>query len=295
MRHEIVAPALETTYASLRVDSLQIVGVGLHGGQTAALQLRASQGAVRFVTSASDDPIPSLLYDGSRRSTEARSRDGRLRVATVEHLFAALGGAFIHEGVAIELDGPEVPLADGGAAVFFDALCTLRVPTSKPSLRVTRAGAIDVGQSHYTFEPPRGARDVHVEVEVDFGDPRLEPLAEWGGDPSDFRERIAPARTFGFAHEVEALMSRGLASFVAPESVVVIAKDDVLWAGRPFSPDEPARHKLLDLIGDLYAHGGPCLGRVRAVRPGHAATHEAVRRALLEGILVREPRPSVTG
>jgi UDP-3-O-[3-hydroxymyristoyl] N-acetylglucosamine deacetylase len=64
--------------------------------------------------------------------------------------------------------------------------------------------------------------------------------------------------------------------------------DRVLSAGAPFLADEPARHKLLDLVGDLYLYGGPPRGRVRATRPGHGATHEAMRRALAEGLVARE-------
>jgi UDP-3-O-[3-hydroxymyristoyl] N-acetylglucosamine deacetylase len=122
---------------------------------------------------------------------------------------------------------------------------------------------------------------------TDFADPRIAKTARWDGDPRDFRERIAAARTFGFAHEVEALAARGLASHVAPESVVVFAPDAVLFSGRPFTADEPARHKLLDLAGDLFVHGGPPIGRVIAHRPGHAATHAAMRDARSMGIVVR--------
>jgi UDP-3-O-acyl-N-acetylglucosamine deacetylase len=68
--------------------------------------------------------------------------------------------------------------------------------------------------------------------------------------------------------------------------VVVLTPDAILCAGRPFAPDEPARHKLLDMMGDLYLHGGPPAGRLRAVRPGHAANARAFARAREEGILV---------
>jgi UDP-3-O-[3-hydroxymyristoyl] N-acetylglucosamine deacetylase len=67
----------------------------------------------------------------------------------------------------------------------------------------------------------------------------------------------------------------------------VLAPGVVHHAGRPFSADEPARHKLLDLIGDLYLHGGPPLGLVRALRPGHAANAAAIQQALAEGIVER--------
>jgi UDP-3-O-acyl-N-acetylglucosamine deacetylase len=70
--------------------------------------------------------------------------------------------------------------------------------------------------------------------------------------------------------------------------VVVLTPDGALSAGRPFEPDEPARHKLLDLVGDLYLYGGPPVGHVRAVRPGHAANALAMRRARDEGIVVSD-------
>ena len=179
-----------------------------------------------------------------------------------------------------------MPLLDGGARAFIDALERLELAPSPPTLRVMRAGTIDVGASRYELRPPECPGEVLVEVEVDFDDVRLERHARWSGDAADFRDRIASARTFGFGHEVEELLARGLASHVARESVVVITRDAILSAGSPFRPDEPARHKLLDLVGDLYVHGGPPIGALRAIRPGHAATHEAMRRGLADGLLM---------
>ena len=124
-------------------------------------------------------------------------------------------------------------------------------------------------------------------MELELGDARLERRAAWDGDPDDFRERIAPARTFCFAHEVEELARAGLASHVTPEMVVVIGAE-ILAAGRPFQPDEPARHKVLDLAGDLFLYGGPPRGHVAAYRPGHWSTHRAMQLALESGVIVRE-------
>jgi UDP-3-O-[3-hydroxymyristoyl] N-acetylglucosamine deacetylase len=249
-------------------------------------------GAVRLRTSqvanggSVEARIAELLLDGESRSTCATTRDGRLRVATVEHLFAALGSMSIRDGVVIEIDGPELPLVDGGARAFIDILAWLRLGASPPVLRAVRAGTIDVGASRYEIRPPSHQAEMRVEVEVDFDDLRLERHARWNGDPADFRERIASARTFGFERELGDLMARGLASHVEPESVVVVAKDRILSAGRPFRADEPVRHKLLDLVGDLYGHGGPFHGSLRATRPGHAATHEAMTRAIADGLLM---------
>jgi UDP-3-O-[3-hydroxymyristoyl] N-acetylglucosamine deacetylase len=212
-------------------------------------------------------------------------------VATVEHLFGALAGMGVYEGVGIDVVGPELPLLDGGAARHCEALDALEVEATAPRLVVARSGAVEVEGSRYDFEVAvEVAVAVEVQVQVDFEDERIARDASWRGDARAFRERIAPARTFGFAHEWESLLARGLATHVARESVVVVAPDAIHSAGRPFAADEPARHKLLDLMGDLYLHGGPPRGRVRATRPGHARTHEAVRRALESGLLVRAPQ-----
>ncbi|MBX3260283.1 MAG: UDP-3-O-acyl-N-acetylglucosamine deacetylase [Labilithrix sp.] len=263
-----------------------LTGRGLHRGAPASVRFTRAPGAVRLRRRGVEARLAELVMDGSSRSTSATTRDGRIAIGTVEHLFAALGAMSIRDGVVVEIDGPEVPLLDGGAAAFLDALAPLELGPSPPSLAVVRAGTIDVGASRYEVRPPERPGEVRVEVEVDFDDLRLERHARWGGDAADFRARVAPARTFGFEHEVEELLARGLASHVARESVVVIARDAILSAGRPFRSDEPARHKLLDLVGDLYAHGGPPSGSVRATRPGHAATHEAMRRGLAEGLLM---------
>lgn len=271
-------------------SSLSLTGRGLHSGAPATVRFVQEAGPVRLRSGDAEAHVAELVLDGDRRSTTAATRDGRLTIRTVEHLFAALGAMSIRDGVVVEVDGPEIPLVDGCARAFIDALRSMALGPSPPELRVERPGAIEVGASRYELEPPRHRAEIDVEVEVDFGDARIERRARWTGEPADFRERIATARTFGFEHELDELRARGLASYVAPESVVVVTRERILSAGRPFRSDELARHKLLDLVGDLYAHGGPPLGRVRASRPGHAATHEAVRRGLESGLLTLSAR-----
>jgi UDP-3-O-[3-hydroxymyristoyl] N-acetylglucosamine deacetylase len=149
-------------------------------------------------------------------------------------------------------------------------------------MRVTRAASLDIGPSRYELAP---ADAVDVRVRLDFDDARIESEARWNGSASDFVARIAPARTFAIARDLEELARRNLAHRAEPTSVVVVTPDAILCAGRPYTSDEPARHKLLDLLGDLYLFGGPFIGRFIAHRPGHAATHRALARALKEGIV----------
>ncbi|HEY2515940.1 MAG TPA: UDP-3-O-acyl-N-acetylglucosamine deacetylase [Polyangiaceae bacterium] len=256
-------------------DAIVVEGLGLHAGAPGRVTLRPFPGE----TTLNGHPISRFRAVRAERSTAIVC--DAVQARTVEHLFAALAALGLREGVALTLSGPEPPILDGGAAAWFDQIAPLGIPATRPSLRVARAATVEVGLSRYAFVPGFGTV---VSAHVEMGDDRVAADARWAGEASDFRERIAPARTFCFAHEVEALARSGLASHVTPEMVVVIG-DEILASGRPFEPDEPVRHKVLDLIGDLFLYGGPPIGEVAVHRPGHWSTHEAMRRALLEGIV----------
>jgi UDP-3-O-[3-hydroxymyristoyl] N-acetylglucosamine deacetylase len=214
--------------------------------------------------------------------TEVAPLGGEFVLMTVEHMFAALAGLGLHEGVRIDVEGIEIPILDGAALAWCDALTTLGVHPTSPPTRVVRRGTIDIGSSRYEFSPFDG---VDVEVSLVLADQRLAPEARWEGASADFRERIAPARTFAFERDIPTILRLGLARHVPATGAVIIREDCVQAAGRPFSSDEPARHKLLDLLGDLYLAGGPPIGRIRAVRPGHTANALALRRARESGLL----------
>jgi UDP-3-O-[3-hydroxymyristoyl] N-acetylglucosamine deacetylase len=267
-------------------QSVVLEGVGLHSGVAARVALSRAGGPVRIRANGLEAPAHELRVTGTGRATTVEAHHGALRVGTVEHALSALAGLGIYEGVALEVEGPELPLLDGGASEWCDALGRLGLGRSRgPRLRVARPAIVHVGRSSYTFAPALG-QEICVEVRVELDDARLEPEARWSGDPDDYRARIAPARTFATARDLDELMARGLARTLAPTSVVLLAPEAIHCAGRPFSPDEPARHKLLDLLGDAYLHGGPPIGSLRAVRPGHAANAEALTRARDQGVLV---------
>ena len=262
------------------------------------MSFRASSelGAVRLAVGDVEADVAGWRVLASERSTTIGV--GSARLETVEHLFAALAGAGVRRGLTVSIEGGEVPLADGGAARFFDLVRGLvpggaGVPAEPPSLRIVRAETVTCGASVYRFLPPqRGAAASETRVEVHFvalaAAARFDQRAVWSGDADDFRAHIAPARTFAYARDVDELARLGLARHVDPESVVVLPEGGAaaFSGARPAADDEPARHKLLDLIGDLYLHGGPPAGTVRVERPGHRATHAAVAEAFRRGALV---------
>jgi UDP-3-O-[3-hydroxymyristoyl] N-acetylglucosamine deacetylase len=260
-----------------------VEGVGLHTGAPARVMLQARPGPVRIRAGGLEALVEELTVASTERATTVAAHEGRLRIATVEHLFAALAGLGVYQGLIIAVDGPEVPLLDGGASTWCEAVTRLALLSGAPRLRVTRQAVICAGTSRYEFSPGPG---VEVEACLELDDARLSTHASWRGDAGDFVARVAPARTFAFARDVDELTGRGLVRHVDPESVVLIAPDAIHHAGRTFSRDEPVLHKLLDLVGDLYLHGGPPLGRVSAVRPGHAANARAIQAARSDGVLV---------
>ena len=267
------------------MNAASVEGFGLHSGARASVRFERHEGPVILRAGGIDTRITELRVVDTLRSTTVADPSGAVRIGTIEHVLAALGGLGLHAGVAVIADGAEAPLADGGARRYVDLVRALGVAPSAPSLRIVRAGVVEHGASRYEFAC---GEQVTLEVAVDFDDARIAKEARWTGDADDFRERIAVARTFGFEHEVGELLAKGLASHVTPESVVVIGTGRVLASGAPFTSDEPVRHKLLDLVGDLYLHGGPPRGVVRARRPGHAATHAVMARALADGLVARD-------
>jgi UDP-3-O-[3-hydroxymyristoyl] N-acetylglucosamine deacetylase len=192
------------------------------------------------------------------------------------------------------VEGPELPILDGGAQRIAEALVRLEVPEGPAELVVAWGGRIDFGESSYEFEP---CRAVELEVEATFEHASIgRQTARWNGSPLSFRNDIAPARTFGFAGQADELARSGRAGLagaakIDPAAMAALREAVIVFdePGRAplVSDDELARHKLLDLIGDLAMYGGPPLGRIVARRPGHTATHRVVRRALECGILSR--------
>lgn len=267
-------------------DEVTLRGRALHAGCEVAVSLRRREGPIALAQGGKEARLDELAVVRADRGVMLEG--GGVRVDLVEHLLAATAALGIRRDLLVLVEGPEVPLLDGGAARFFDALAQLAIPAEPPALVVTKAATFRVGDAVYVFEP---GEEVMVQVGIDFAHPAIgRASARFEGDAADFRERIAPARTFGFLREAEALMASGRALGVDPGAVVVFTDEGVLDASLPLRENEPAHHKLLDLIGDLALYGGPPRGRVFATRPGHAATHHVVREALRASVLARAPR-----
>src|SRR5215831_4956063 len=135
-----------------------IEGVGLHSGAPSRVILRRRAGPVTLEAGGARARIDRLEIASTVRSTTVAARGEDLRVATVEHAFAALAGLGVYEGLGLAVEGPEMPLLDGGAVMWCEAVQALGVSPGPPRLRIERAGTIAVGASRYDFEPAIASR-----------------------------------------------------------------------------------------------------------------------------------------
>jgi UDP-3-O-[3-hydroxymyristoyl] N-acetylglucosamine deacetylase len=191
-------------------------------------------------------------------------------VATVEHMMAALAGLRV-DNALVEIDGPEMPIMDGSAAEFVDAIDSVGLALqSRPRryIRVLKPLRVVSGRAYSELRP--ASRGFRLDVEIDFdAAPIGRQRRVFDLDPQVFRKEVARARTFGFLSDVKKLWQAGFALGSSLENSIALDGDAVLNPeGLRFS-DEFVRHKTLDAIGDLALAGAPIIGCYQAYRPGH--------------------------
>lgn len=258
-------------------------GIGLHTGKAVELTLLPAPPASGITFERADLPgaptipaRPEHVADVHYATTLAR--DG-VQVKTIEHLMAALSGLGV-DNLRVRLTGPEVPILDGSAAPFVALLKTAgirRYLLPKTPIRVQRPITVRAGDRWIGIEP---ADRLVVEYTMAFGHPKFpaQRVALTVNRETFIRE-LAPCRTFGFLRDVQYLWSQGLALGGSLENAVVIGEEGVLNEGLRFE-DEMIRHKVLDLIGDLYLLGRPVQGKVTAHGAGHALHSQLAREIL---------------
>ena len=262
-------------------------GVGVHGGKPVSIHFNPADpdtGIVfnRIDEDGSQQEIRALVSEiGATDLSTVLGDPSGAHVATVEHLMAALFALGI-DNLSIDIDGPEVPILDGSAAMFVDAFDQAgieRQDVKRRYIKVTKPVRMDAGNSWAEFRPHDGTR---FEVEIDFDSPAIGRQAFAANiDPETFRKEIARARTFGFMKDVERLWAAGYALGSSLDNSVVIGDDHrIINAGGLRYENEFVRHKLLDAMGDLALAGARFIGCFRSWRGGHRLNAAALRRLL---------------
>lgn len=260
---------------------VHVEGIGLHTGEPVRMSLRRAQagtGVVFVRTDRDAAEIPATLdHAGPSFYATVIEKKG-VTVSTIEHLMAALYALQVDD-VRIELDGPEVPILDGSSRPFVEMILDAgREPLAVPReyLTIVRTIELEHEEKRIAVYP---CREFRITYAIEFSHPVLgyqELTASlWGAEA--FAEKLAPARTFTFETEVEALRRAGLAKGGSLDNAVVLGSERPLNDSLRF-PDEFVRHKMLDLTGDLSLLGRPMRGHVVAYRAGHDLHARLARR-----------------
>ena len=269
-------------------EQITVSGVGVHSGLPATLTLHPADddAGIVFQRVAADGSIEREIRADVRAVTATEfatvlgDASGPI-CSTAEHLLAALRGLYV-DNVIVEIDGPEVPIMDGSAAAFVDALDQAGLTTRalpRRFIEVLKPVRVSKGNAHGELRPY--AHGFRVEAEIEFDHPLIGKQAlSLDVEPDSFRREIARARTFGFMKDVATLWGAGYARGASLENTLVVSEDRVLNSDGLRFADEFVRHKVLDAIGDLALAGQPLLAAYRTVRGGHKLNH-AVLSALM--------------
>ncbi len=253
--------------------TVEAQGIGLHSGVPVSIRLRPappSTGIVFIRTDLDNFPIAASWKNVARVSYATSLMRQGVLISTTEHLLSVLYSMGI-DNAFIDIDNLEVPILDGSGEPFVDLLRQAGSTTyrrKKRFLRVKHPISVEGNGKRITILP---ADRFLLTCDIYFPHPAVgRQVMELEVTPAHYATAIAPARTFGFEHELNQLRDMGLIRGANLDNAVCFDADHVLNPGGLRFPDECCRHKALDLIGDLALIGRPLLGHVIAERAGHA-------------------------
>ena len=268
------APAQRTLKASVHC-----AGAGTHSNRRVSMGLRPAPPDTGIVFRRIDRPADSprtirARYENVVDTTLCTTiGNGTVSVRTVEHLMAAFAGCGIDNAV-VDIDGEEVPAMDGSAAPFVSLIeCagTIEQSAARRTIEILKPVELRERSRAIGVVP---AERFSIRCDVAFDHPALgHQSVVFDSLHDDFRDALAQARTFCMEADIAGIRAAGLGQGGSLENTVVFGANGVLNEGGLRYPDECARHKTLDCIGDLSLAGAPILGRVHCERPGHRLNH----------------------
>jgi UDP-3-O-[3-hydroxymyristoyl] N-acetylglucosamine deacetylase len=265
-------------------EQVTVSGIGVHSGSPATVTLHpadADAGIVFWRCGIDGQSDRALAADfrsvtATEFATVLGDRHGPA-ISTTEHVLAALHGLGV-DNVIVEVDGPEVPIMDGSAGPFVEAIDQagiVKLSAPRRSIKVLKPVKVNANGCYGELRPY--SYGLRVETEIEFDHPLIgRQTFAMDVDANVFRRELARARTFGFMRDVAKLWGAGYALGASFENTVVVAENRVLNAEGMRFPDEFVRHKAVDAIGDLTLAGAPLIGAYRSVRGGHKLNHAVV-------------------
>lgn len=263
---------------------VHVEGIGLHTGKPSKLTFAPAppDTGIYFVRSdLPGKPAISTHAEFVQATAMATTLGGSaFSVSTVEHCLSTLA-AFRIDNLFIELNGPEIPIGDGSAKVFMEALVTAGMVDQDQPRRyayITKPIFYGDGDKHAYVVPYNGLR---VTCTIDFPHKSIgEQRIDLDINDTSFSRELAPARTFGFLKDVEALRARGLALGGSLENAIVLDEQKILNPEGLRFAEEFVRHKALDALGDLVTLGMPMMGHLVLYKAGHDVMNRLVQKII---------------
>ena len=260
-------------------------GIGLHSGNLASIAIHPAppNTGVIFVKQVGDQlvscPATIQYLEQTDHCTTLQSDD--LQIQTVEHILSALAGLEI-DNAYVEVQGNEIPAADGSASPFVEILeGSRRTYQEEPRSYIKIVQPIHVEEEQRSIAVLPAALP-HISYFIDFPHPLIQQQDyQHSCTPQEFTRNIAAARTFAFRQEVEFLWARGLGLGGSLYNTIVFSESGLVNDEELRFPNECVRHKVLDLIGDLSLLGFPVIGHFEAKRAGHLL-HTQLVQAILD-------------
>ncbi|MEM1165473.1 MAG: UDP-3-O-acyl-N-acetylglucosamine deacetylase [Planctomycetota bacterium] len=277
-------------------DEVSLEGVGLFTARQTTVTMRPAGAGTGLVFRRMDEPsgeVPALVEFVEDLPRRTALRRGEVEIQTVEHLLSACGGLGLDNAV-IEVRGPEIPIFDGSSLPFAEAIERARlVPqeVDREPIVVREPITLQDGDKAISALPVDSDRfELLYMLDYGEGSPIGRQVQSFVLGEDDYLHDIAPARTFSTKREAQAAWDAGLFHHLSPADMLVIGEDGPIDNAYRFA-DEPVRHKLVDMIGDLALTGRPVRGRIVGVRTGHELNRQLAA-ALLDPALVRSGVPS---
>ncbi|MCD6571389.1 MAG: UDP-3-O-[3-hydroxymyristoyl] N-acetylglucosamine deacetylase [Deltaproteobacteria bacterium] len=243
---------------------LHIKGLSLHKGEYVELNIRPSEEGIVFIREGTRIPArPENVVDTRLSTTLGK---GKVCISTVEHLMSALYGLGITD-CEIEIKGEELPSMDGSALPFIKQLQQVGIKYLGQDISpIPIKSPIIAGDSNSSVEIHPGL--FSLSYKIAFEEPAI-GSQEYVFEGNNYIEEIAPARTFGRLCDVEMMRAQGLAIGGGLHNAVLVDREDILNPEGLRFKDEFVRHKVLDILGDLWLLGSPVEGEIRAVKANH--------------------------
>ncbi|HKF95276.1 MAG TPA: UDP-3-O-acyl-N-acetylglucosamine deacetylase [Gammaproteobacteria bacterium] len=264
-------------------NTIRATGVGLHTGEKIYLTLRPAAVETGIVFRRIDLDVPVEIKASPENVGDTRLSTtlvkGDVRIATVEHLLSAIAGLGI-DNAYVDLSAPEVPIMDGSAGPFvFLVQSAGIVEQSAPKrfIRIKRSIIVEDGDKWVRFDPFDGFK---VGFTIDFDHPVFKDRsqqAELDFSTTSFVKEVSRARTFGFMRDLEMLRERKLALGGSLDNAVVLDDYRVMNEDGLRYEDEFVKHKILDVIGDLYLLGRSLIGAFMGYKSGHNLNNQLLR------------------